>query len=68
MYERLIRDIKQTLGKMHLSFEQLEAVIMDMERHLNIRPLTYVESESGDEQVLTPNIIMWEKIHIRLKT
>eukprot|EP00795_Rhopilema_esculentum_P001699 gene1699-biopygen10278 len=65
MYERLIKDLKKTLyktlGKTHLQFEQLEAVIMDIERHLNNRPLTYVESESGEEQVLTPNKIMWGK-------
>ena len=65
MYERLIRDLKRTLyktlGKTHLKFEQLEAVVMDIERHLNNRPLTYVESESGEEQVLTPNIIIWGK-------
>ena len=63
MYERLIKDIKKTLyktlGKTHLTFEQLEVVIMDIERHLNNRPLTYVESDGGDEKVLTPNIIMW---------
>ena len=34
---------------------------MDIERRLNYRPLAYVESESGDEQVLTPNILMWGK-------
>ena len=63
MYERLIKDIKKTLhktlGKTHLTFEQLEVVIMDIQRHLNNRPLTYVESDGGDEKVLTPNIIMW---------
>ena len=63
MYERLIKDIKKTLyktlGKTHLIFEQLEVVIMDIERHLNNRPLTYVEIDGIDEKVLTPNIIMW---------
>ena len=53
MYERLIKDIKKTLyttlGKTRLTFEQLNIVIMDIERHLNNRPLTYVE----------PNMIMW---------
>ena len=34
---------------------------MDIEGHLNNRPLTYVESDSGEEQVLTPSIIMWGK-------
>ena len=63
MYEWLIKDIKKTLyktlGKTLLKPEQLEAVIMVIERHLNNRPLTYVESDSGEEQVVTPNIIMW---------
>ena len=42
---------------MHLSFEGMEQVIMDIERHLNNRPLTYVECES-ETQVLTPNVVM----------
>ena len=65
VYEQLIKDIKKrlykTLGKTLLKPEQLEAVIMDIEIHLNNRPLTNVESDSGEEQVLTPNIIMWGK-------
>ena len=66
MYEWLINDIKKTmyktLGKTLLKSEQLEAVIMDG-RHLNNRPLTYaeLESDSGEEQVLTLNVIMWGK-------
>ena len=63
MYERLIKDIKgvlrKTLGKTHLRFEQLEAVVLDIERHLNNWPLTYIETEVGEERVLTPNTIMW---------
>ena len=63
IYERLIKDIKgtlyKTLGRSHLSFEQLESVIIDIERHLNNRPLTYIESEVGEGKVLTPNSIMW---------
>ena len=31
---------------------------MDIERNLNSRSLTYVEAE-GEEDVLTPNVIMW---------
>ena len=61
LYERLIREIKRTLyktlGRSHLSFDALESVILDIERNLNNRPLTYVESEIGEE-VLTPSIIM----------
>ena len=63
MYERLIKDIKKTLhktlGATHLTFEQLEAVVIDIEKHMNNRPLTYVESGEGEPQVLTPNVIMW---------
>lgn len=63
MYERLIKDVKKTLyktmGRANLTLEQFESVVMDIERHLNNRPLTYMESEAGEEQVLTPNLIMW---------
>ena len=31
---------------------------MDIERNLNNQPLTYVESEEGEEEVLTINVIM----------
>ena len=63
LYERLIKEIKttlyKTLGKSHLLFNQLETVILDIERHLNNRPLTYVKSNQEEEQVLTPNTILW---------
>ena len=60
-YERLIKEIKKTLyktlGRSHLSSEEMEQVIMDIERYLNNQPLTYVECEL-ETQVLTPNVIM----------
>ena len=63
MYERLIKDVKRTLhktlGRTHVTFEQLEAVVIDVEKNLNNRPLTYLDSDGGEEQVLTPNILMW---------
>ena len=34
-------------------------MIVDIERHLNNCPLTYLESDGGEEQVLTPNVLMW---------
>ena len=62
IYERLIREVKKTLyktlGRSHLSFENLEMVLMDIEINMNNRPLTYVESESGEEEVLTPNVLI----------
>ena len=63
MYERLIKDVKKTLhktlGRTHLTFEQLEAVLIDVEKNLNNRPLSYFYSNGGEEQVLTPNILVW---------
>jgi hypothetical protein len=58
MYKWLIREINKTLGKTHLSFVHLETVVTDIEKHLNNRPLTYVESKGGDEEVLTPSSVM----------
>ena len=68
MYERLIKDVMKTLyktsGKTKLTFEQLEAVVMDIEKHMNNRPLTYIESESGKDQVLSCGV----KVHTFWKT
>lgn len=49
----------KTLGRSHLSYEAFESAIMDVERNLNNRPLTYVETEGGEEEVLTPNVVLW---------
>ena len=55
MYERLIKEIKKTvyktLGKTHLTFELHEAVVIDIEKHLKNRPLTYAESYEGWPQI-----------------
>ena len=63
IYERILKDIKNTLHKTlcrsHLSFEQLESIIIDIERHLNNQPLTIIETEIGEGKVLTPNSILW---------
>ena len=66
IYERLIKDVKKilhkTLDRTHLTFEQLEAVVIDFEKNLNNRPLTYLDSEGGEKQLLTPKILMWGQI------
>ena len=63
MYERIIKEVKKTLyktlAKTQLTFEQLSAVVMDIERHLNNRPVTYIESDGGEPRVLTPSTILW---------
>ena len=33
-------------------------VLMDTEINMNNRPLTYVEGECGEEEVLTPNVLI----------
>ena len=63
MYKRVIKDVKKTLykilGRTTLNFEELETVIIDIEKHLNNRPLTYLKSDGGEGQVLTLNVVMW---------
>ena len=63
IYERLIKEIKntlhKTLGRSSLSYEAFESVSMDIETNLNNRPLTYVEAEGEEEAVLTPNMMLW---------
>ena len=39
----------KTLGQSHLSYEAFESVIMDIERNLNNRPLTYFEAEGEED-------------------
>ena len=68
MYERLLKDIKKALykvlGRSTLCFDQLQAIVIDIEKNVNNRPLTYVESEQEEEQVLTPNTILWgQNVH-----
>lgn len=42
-----------------VEYAQVEAVVMDIEKHLNNCPLTYMESETRKEQVLMPSAIVW---------
>ena len=57
-YERLIGLTKQSLynsiGKLLLTWSELEDVLLDVEVKLNNRPLTYIE-EDLKCSVLTPN-------------
>ena len=63
MYEQLLKDMKRALykvlGRSTLTFDQLHAVVIDIEKNVNNRPLTYVEGEQEEKQVLTPNTILW---------
>ena len=64
-FQDIKKTLNETMGRSLLSFDQVEQVVMDKERHMNNRPLTFVESEDSDHEVLAPNIIMWrENINI----
>ena len=57
-WERLIgitkTAIKKVLGRRHISLSMLETIIVEIEATLNDRPLTFVSSELGDPEPLTP--------------
>ena len=63
MYERLLKGIKKVLynilGRSTLTFDQLQAIVIDIEKNVNSRSLTYVKGEQEEDQVLTPNMILW---------
>ena len=60
LYERLIKDVKKrfykTEGRTSLQYEQVETMVMDIERYLNNCSLMcmYIENKLGEEQVLMP--------------
>ena len=56
--EEIKKTLHKTLGKSHLFFEGLESVVLNIESNMNNRPFTYVECDGGEEQVLTPNILV----------
>ena len=46
--------LKKVLGRRHISLSTLETVTAEIEATLNDRPLTFVPSEQGDLEPLTP--------------
>ena len=61
-FERLIRVVKQslykTVGRACLTRDELEEVVLDLEIHLNNRPLSYVEDDI-ELPIITPNALMF---------
>ena len=57
-WERLVgltkTTIKKVLGRRHVSLQTLETIVVEIEAILNDRPLTFVSSEMGDPEPLTP--------------
>ena len=50
--------LKKVLGRRHVSLTTLETVITEIEAALNDRPLTFVSSEHGDLEPLTPTHLL----------
>ena len=57
-HQKCKESVPQGHGKNKLQVRKSESVVMEIERHLNNRPLMYVESELGEEQVLTLNLLL----------
>ena len=62
-WERLIgltkRAIKKTLGRASITLMELQTLIVEVEATLNDRPITYVSSDIGDEEPLTPSHLLY---------
>lgn len=63
-WERLIqsvkRSLKKVLGQTTLNFDQPNTLLVEVERVINSRPLTYVEDDtSGTSYVLSPSHLIY---------
>jgi len=69
-WERLIGLLKQllfkTLGKVTLTYEELETVLRDCESVINSRPLTYVSEDVTDLAPITPNMFLLDLMGVGL--
>ena len=70
VYERMIHSIRKILkalaGEQLLNDEALLTLVAEAERIVNDRPLTYVNSDVSDPQVLTPNTLLLLRTKISL--
>ncbi|XP_045208291.2 uncharacterized protein LOC123560095 [Mercenaria mercenaria] len=62
-WERLIgltkSALKKVLGRSYITFEMLQTIVTEIEATLNDRPLTYVGSEFGLAEVITPAHLLY---------
>ena len=53
--------LKKTLGRVSVTLEELQTLIVEVEAILNDRPITFVSSEINDEEPLTPSHLLYGK-------
>ena len=65
-WERLVgltkNAIKKTLGRAFVTLSSLQTLIVEIETHLNNRPLTYASTDHNDPEPLTPSHILYGRI------
>ena len=53
---------KRTLGRAHVTLASLRTTIVEIEAHLNNRPLTYVSSDLDELKPLTPSHLLYGRV------
>ena len=65
-WERLVgltkNALKKTLGRAYVTLPSLQTLIVEIEAHLNNRPLTYVSSELNEPEPLTPSHLLYGRV------
>lgn len=65
-WERLIGltkgALKKTLGRAYVTLASLQTLVVEIEAHLNNRPLTYVSSELNEPEPLTPSHLLYGRM------
>ena len=65
-WERLIgltkNALKKALGRAYVTLPSLQTIVVEIEAHLNNRPLTYVSSDLDEPEPLTPSHLLYGRI------
>ena len=69
VYERLVRSVKQPLkkilGKAKLNYEEMETILLEVERIINTRPLTYLYEDDISEPLTPSHLLTGRNISAR---
>jgi len=65
-WERLIgltkSSLKKALGRTFVTLSSLQTLVVEIEAHLNNRPLTYVSTDSNEPTPLTPSHLLYGRM------